>query len=84
MKARKKATKRKTTRRTTKPKATLSVKTKRKVNGKMYYLVKKIANTKAEAIRDIMSLKRKGVKDVKAIKRVYGKRTIYLMYVRFV
>ena len=78
----KRKTKRKTTRKRT-PAKTLNVKPRRKINNKIYYLTKQIANTRTEAMKKMRTLKNKGVRDVKSIKRLVGKRTIYLIYVRF-
>ena len=56
----------------------------RKINGKQYWLTKKIATSKKAATRITNSLKKKGFKDAKAVKRVYGSKNIYLIYVRLV
>ena len=78
----KRKTKRKATKKRTSAKK-LNVKPRRKFNNKIYYLTKKITNTKKEAMKEMKTLKKKGVKDVKAVKRIVGSRTIYLIYVRF-
>ena len=62
----------------------LKAKIIRKINGKKYYLTKRISTTKKGATKLVNSYKKRGYKDAKAIKRIQGSKTIYLIYVRLV
>ena len=62
----------------------IKAKISRKINGKQYWLTKKIATTKKGATRLINTYKKKGFKDAKAIKRIAKSKTIYLIYIRLV